>query len=251
MNIRTWVITPFLLQLLFFTSLASAWEAVDISKPLSIGRANIQLPAGKWYAHTPELGKRNLSTGLPASPTTSRELVMLDEKTGEHLASAYISASNSGGYFYTTWGCSKNTGNYLREEFADEGPHHCLLVTDYIQLVSFFSTGKVFEFQKEFLDKEKVTINTNGYYIQVNASNGLGTTVQIHLLLKNGFTPVVAAQPAAKVPSGINQAIAAWADILYSEAKSSLYSFRGSLRIPSLNFTALVSSEKAIALAQP
>ena len=248
---RQWVILPLFLQLLFFAPLASAWEAIDISKPLSLGRASIQLPAGKWFAHAPEIAKRALSTGLPASSQTSRELAMLDEKTGEHLVSAYISASNSGGNFYTNWGCNKDTRYYLREEFADEGPHHCLLVTDYVNVGTFFSPNNLFEFQKEFLDKQKVAVNTNGYYIQVNASNGLGTTVQIHFLLKNGFAPPLAAQPVAKVPGGINSAIAAWADILYSEAKSSLYSFRGGLKIPPFNFTALVSSERAIALAQP
>jgi hypothetical protein len=215
---------------------AQTWQEIDISQPFKLGYARIKFPDGKWLMHTAERDRTVLDTGSQDVARTAREFILLDKKTGIHLASGYIKATNAGGNYYTTWDCQKDKIFYLIEELSSESYHHCGFATGFLNLENLFEKDKAFEYQKAFLDKQGVLLNTTGHFVAVYASNGNGMQITINLLLRSGFTPNINTSPRSKPPIAVGNKIAAWTDSLYSQAKSSVFSFLGNLTIPEIQF---------------
>jgi hypothetical protein len=215
---------------------AQAWQEVDISQPFKLGYARIKFPDGKWLVHTSENDRTLLDSGRSDVARTAHEFILLDKKTGVHLGSGYIKASNAGGNFYTTWDCEKDKSFYLIEELSHEKYHHCGFASGFVNVEHLFEKDKAFEYQKAFLDKQGVLLNTNGHYVAVNASNGNGMQITLNLLFRSGFSPSLNASPKSKPPIAVGNKIAAWTDSLYSQAKSSVFSFFGNVTIPEVQF---------------
>ncbi len=238
MRLKTLLQYLFSLMLLLPTQFAYAeeWQELDSSKPFKIGYARIKFPDGKWLVHSGEFDRTKLTSGSQDVSRTAREFILLDRKTGVHLASAYIKASDAGGNFYTTWECTKDEKSYVIEESAHERFHHCAYASGLVNVESFFEKNGTFEFQNSYFFKQGISQQTQGHHIAVRASNDNGMQFTITLFLRAGFTPDLAKTPKAKVPIQVGNKIAAWTDTLYQQATSSVYSLFGGIVIPDLTF---------------
>jgi len=203
----------------------------------TIGRTNLQLPAGSWSVLTEFDG--NLIFDKHSKMPLRTKVFKLVDGAGNVNALLSVTSTDAGRGSRIRWisqQCPEPRPKYFTNDFGSNkqpDTRDCLVVN------SAFAPFKFYKEDAEVvqaLQQQNIQLFTSGYSLRTQYGSQAGTYLSVNLMTTKKFLGMPAGRPEAADIHEVPEALVAWGETLHTAVKSSVNSLGGELILPAIEF---------------
>lgn len=215
---------------------ATPARADEATTDVDISRVTLKLPGDGWTISD----KLPYAVSVESSPVSvdgERRLILRGTSESKTRVVMLVSATRGHGGVTEHAECEPEDGAYVRKFNRGQStyiPLQCLRV---------FGPARFPADPQEFggplgevMAARKIAGPPGGFYVNVEVCNENGAVVQIRAMISTGFAGLPGKSAASRLPQGMREAVAAWADALAESALGTLSAWNAQLVVPPVAF---------------
>ena len=221
-------------------------RAVETTTDVGVSRVTLKLPGGGWIVsdaipYSMPVSSSGVTVGgerrlvIIGTPGTRSELVM------------FVSATRGQRNITLHDDCDPEDGHYIRKFNRGQStaiPLQCLWLGRQGRLPAVDDLN---EPMRDAMKAQHVVGPPEGSFAWVRVSNENGAVVDITALIGSDVVGLQDRHPVARLPQGVRESVAAWADTLAENALGTLSSWGGRLAVPPVAFNQAGAAAPAFA----